>query len=179
MLHYDSIHFSLFLKHQVILETAAFLQWQNQEQHRNTHANYSIQMSFVFFISLTCAFYPQFKASGSMCRTSAGECDLPEYCSGQSQDCPKDDFEMNGKPCSKAAGFCYNGQCPTREQHCWRLFGPGSSRTNASRLWVSQTAKGSVGFDVWLRSGLRNYKKLSVGNKMVISRNIWELLMMN
>ncbi|XP_041819034.1 disintegrin and metalloproteinase domain-containing protein 8 [Chelmon rostratus] len=69
----------------------------------------------------------QFKAAGSVCRKSASGCDLPEYCSGASEDCPEDSFEMNGKPCyNQAQGYCYNGQCPTHEQHCWRLFGPGT-----------------------------------------------------
>ncbi|XP_040923423.1 disintegrin and metalloproteinase domain-containing protein 8 [Toxotes jaculatrix] len=69
----------------------------------------------------------QFKPSGSVCRKSAGDCDLPEYCTGLSEDCPADSFEMNGKPCyNQAQGYCYNGQCPTHEQHCWRLFGPGA-----------------------------------------------------
>ncbi|XP_041829619.1 zinc metalloproteinase-disintegrin-like 2d isoform X2 [Melanotaenia boesemani] len=68
----------------------------------------------------------QFREAGSVCRNSAGGCDLPEYCTGESQDCPEDVFQMNGKPCyNQAPGFCYNGQCPTREQHCWRLFGDG------------------------------------------------------
>lgn len=75
----------------------------------------------------------QLKSSGSVCRQSAGSCDLPEFCTGLSSDCPEDSFEMNGKPCYKTLqgsgtvqGYCYNGQCPTREHHCWRLFGPGA-----------------------------------------------------
>ncbi|KAK2820733.1 hypothetical protein Q5P01_023692 [Channa striata] len=69
----------------------------------------------------------QLKAAGSVCRKSASDCDLPDYCTGVSEDCPEDSFEMNGKPCSdQAQGYCYNGQCPTQEQHCWRLFGPGA-----------------------------------------------------
>ncbi|XP_007572999.1 zinc metalloproteinase-disintegrin-like 2d [Poecilia formosa] len=69
----------------------------------------------------------QLKASGSICRRAAGACDLPEYCSGDSADCPEDSFEMNGKPCSsQAPGYCYDGQCPTRAKHCWRLFGEGA-----------------------------------------------------
>ncbi|XP_070707476.1 disintegrin and metalloproteinase domain-containing protein 8 [Pempheris klunzingeri] len=69
----------------------------------------------------------QFRAAGSVCRKSAGDCDLAEYCSGVSEDCPEDAFEMNGKPCyGQAQGYCYNGQCPTHEQHCWRLFGAGT-----------------------------------------------------
>ncbi|XP_037836948.1 zinc metalloproteinase-disintegrin-like 8 isoform X2 [Kryptolebias marmoratus] len=68
----------------------------------------------------------QVKASGSVCRESAGVCDLPEFCTGQSPECPEDSFQMNGEPCLDQAGFCYNGRCPTREQHCWRLFGEGA-----------------------------------------------------
>ncbi|KAM4526537.1 zinc metalloproteinase-disintegrin-like VMP-III [Fundulus diaphanus] len=69
----------------------------------------------------------QLKASGSICRSSAGDCDLPEYCSGASPDCPEDSFEMNGKPCyDQRPGYCYNGRCPTPAQQCWRLFGEGA-----------------------------------------------------
>ncbi|XP_070783091.1 disintegrin and metalloproteinase domain-containing protein 8-like [Enoplosus armatus] len=69
----------------------------------------------------------QFELAGSVCRKSAGDCDLPEYCTGVSGDCPEDSFEMNGKPCyDQAQGYCYDGQCPTHLQHCWRLFGPGT-----------------------------------------------------
>ncbi|CAJ1079993.1 snake venom metalloproteinase-disintegrin-like mocarhagin isoform X1 [Xyrichtys novacula] len=69
----------------------------------------------------------QFSLSGSVCRRSAGDCDLPEYCTGVSGDCPEDSFEMNGKPCfDQTKGYCYDGQCPSYEQHCWRLFGQGT-----------------------------------------------------
>ncbi|XP_037610579.1 zinc metalloproteinase-disintegrin-like BjussuMP-1 [Sebastes umbrosus] len=69
----------------------------------------------------------QLKLAGSVCRKLDGDCDLPEYCTGASGDCPEDSFEMNGKSCyEKAQGYCYNGQCPTHQQHCWRLFGPGA-----------------------------------------------------
>uniref|UniRef100_A0A3B5JUP6 Zinc metalloproteinase-disintegrin-like 2d n=1 Tax=Takifugu rubripes TaxID=31033 RepID=A0A3B5JUP6_TAKRU len=69
----------------------------------------------------------QLKQAGSVCRTSAGQCDLAEYCTGASEECPEDSFEMNGKPCyNRAEGYCHDGQCPTYEQHCWRVFGPGA-----------------------------------------------------
>ncbi|KAK7919428.1 hypothetical protein WMY93_010712 [Mugilogobius chulae] len=56
----------------------------------------------------------QFTPPGRMCRRAASECDLP-------------DFVMNGKPCSdQGSGYCYDGQCPTHQQHCWRLFGRGA-----------------------------------------------------
>lgn len=65
-----------------------------------------------------------------MCRASAGDCDLPEYCTGASPHCPDDSFHMNGKPCyNQAEGFCHDGRCPTHQHHCWRLFGPGTHGT--------------------------------------------------
>uniref|UniRef100_A0A3Q4I844 ADAM metallopeptidase domain 8b n=1 Tax=Neolamprologus brichardi TaxID=32507 RepID=A0A3Q4I844_NEOBR len=99
----------------------------------------------------------QLKSSRSVCRQSAGNCDLPEFCTGLSSDCPEDSFEMNGKPCYKTLqgsgtvqGYCYNGQCPTREHHCWRLFGPGAQvapdlcfnlnqplKRSTAKLWVN------------------------------------------
>ncbi|KAM4715326.1 zinc metalloproteinase-disintegrin-like protein H4 subunit A [Anableps anableps] len=86
----------------------------------------------------------QLKASGSICRSSAGGCDLPEYCSGDSADCPEDSFEMNGKPCySQELGYCYNGQCPTRAQHCWRLFGEGAKE--APNLCFNLNKQGQEG----------------------------------
>ncbi|XP_028332756.1 zinc metalloproteinase-disintegrin-like brevilysin H2a isoform X2 [Gouania willdenowi] len=70
----------------------------------------------------------QLRAPGSVCRESVGDCDLPEFCSGTSAQCPVDNYHMNGRPCyNQDPGFCYQGRCPTHRHHCWRLFGPGSS----------------------------------------------------
>lgn len=76
---------------------------------------------------------------------SVGECDLTDYCTGASAECPEDSFEMNGKPCyNQAEGYCHDGQCPTHEQHCWRLFGPGkphsSGRGGSAPAQVSSPA---------------------------------------
>ncbi|XP_014014547.2 disintegrin and metalloproteinase domain-containing protein 8 isoform X4 [Salmo salar] len=68
----------------------------------------------------------QLKQAASLCRRAAGDCDLAEYCTGTSEHCPEDTFQMNGKPCSYGQGYCYNGQCPTLQQHCKRLWGPAA-----------------------------------------------------
>ncbi|KAA0717939.1 Disintegrin and metalloproteinase domain-containing protein 8 [Triplophysa tibetana] len=60
---------------------------------------------------------------GSLCRRSAHDCDLEEYCTGESAFCPKDDYRMNGLPCNYNQGYCYNGQCPTHKEHCKLLWG--------------------------------------------------------
>ncbi|KAB5555369.1 hypothetical protein PHYPO_G00033230 [Pangasianodon hypophthalmus] len=65
----------------------------------------------------------QIKPAGSLCRASANECDLDEYCTGMSEKCPEDSFRMNGIPCSYGDSYCYDGQCPTHLQHCQRLWG--------------------------------------------------------
>ncbi|XP_041865434.1 disintegrin and metalloproteinase domain-containing protein 8a [Melanotaenia boesemani] len=66
----------------------------------------------------------QLKPTGSICRPKAGDCDLVEYCTGFSAACPTDAFTQNGLPCNRGKGYCYNGQCPSRQDHCKRLWGP-------------------------------------------------------
>lgn len=69
----------------------------------------------------------QLKTTGSICRPKSGDCDLEEYCTGFSASCPTDAFTQNGLACNRGRGYCYNGQCPSRQQHCRRLWGPGKS----------------------------------------------------
>ncbi|KAI1886823.1 hypothetical protein AGOR_G00199770 [Albula goreensis] len=68
----------------------------------------------------------RFKQTGSVCRESANECDLAEYCSGETAQCPEDVFRMNGLSCNFDQGYCYNGQCPSYSQHCIKLWGSGA-----------------------------------------------------
>ncbi|KAG7492792.1 hypothetical protein MATL_G00018400 [Megalops atlanticus] len=68
----------------------------------------------------------QLMQAGSLCRETANDCDHAEYCTGQSAQCPKDVFKMNGLPCNFDQGYCYNGQCPSYAQHCKRLWGSGA-----------------------------------------------------
>ncbi|XP_028822849.1 disintegrin and metalloproteinase domain-containing protein 8a isoform X2 [Denticeps clupeoides] len=65
----------------------------------------------------------QLKPVGTVCRVAADDCDLSELCSGKSSDCPKDTFKMNGSPCNQDRGYCYNGQCPSHQDQCSRLWG--------------------------------------------------------
>ncbi|XP_069037538.1 zinc metalloproteinase/disintegrin-like HR1a isoform X1 [Lepisosteus oculatus] len=57
------------------------------------------------------------------CRAKKDECDLAEYCTGQSQWCPEDVFTVNGVPCKRGQGYCYNGQCPLFSDQCQRIWG--------------------------------------------------------
>nr|XP_013015243.1 disintegrin and metalloproteinase domain-containing protein 33 isoform X1 [Cavia porcellus] len=66
------------------------------------------------------------KPAGSLCRQAAGDCDLPEFCTGASPHCPPDVYLLNGWPCAGGRGYCRDGACPTLEQQCEQLWGPGS-----------------------------------------------------
>lgn len=35
----------------------------------------------------------------TLCRDSTTECDLPEYCDGNTEFCPSDTFHQNGENC--------------------------------------------------------------------------------
>ncbi|XP_068594483.1 disintegrin and metalloproteinase domain-containing protein 28 [Brachionichthys hirsutus] len=61
------------------------------------------------------------------CRRKEDECDLAEYCNGESATCPEDNFAVNGLPCDEDKGYCFEGQCPQRDEQCVRLYGSGAT----------------------------------------------------
>ncbi|KAM7385661.1 hypothetical protein PAMP_001733 [Pampus punctatissimus] len=71
-----------------------------------------------------CCHNCQLKPADHVCRPKMGDCDLEDYCTGHSAFCPTDAYTQNGMPCNRGKGYCYNGQCPSRQQHCKRLWGP-------------------------------------------------------
>ncbi|CAL8335632.1 unnamed protein product [Gadus morhua 'NCC'] len=60
------------------------------------------------------------------CRRQQDECDLPEFCDGTRSVCPENVFSMNGLPCDAGNGYCYNGQCPQKEDQCVKMYGPAA-----------------------------------------------------
>ena len=89
--------------------------------------------SSVFLSSL------KFKPTGSICRPKAGDCDLTEYCTGLSAACPTDAFTQNGLLCNRGRGYCYNGQCPSRQEHCQKLWGRGEMPRSDSVVYKVNT----------------------------------------
>ncbi|MPC20228.1 Disintegrin and metalloproteinase domain-containing protein 28 [Portunus trituberculatus] len=62
-----------------------------------------------FAVNATCASGPccdtkkcQFKPAGVGCREAFTECDLPEFCSGNSESCPEDFTKADGTPCDRS-----------------------------------------------------------------------------
>ncbi|XP_059821894.1 disintegrin and metalloproteinase domain-containing protein 12-like isoform X2 [Hypanus sabinus] len=69
-----------------------------------------------------CKFLP----AGTVCRPKQGECDLPEFCTGQSQDCPNNQYVKDGHTCSEGNLYCSQGTCQSVDQQCQDIWGPGA-----------------------------------------------------
>ncbi|XP_061448319.1 zinc metalloproteinase-disintegrin-like NaMP isoform X2 [Rhineura floridana] len=69
----------------------------------------------------------QLRRAGAVCRPAKHDCDLPELCTGRSQQCPIDRFRVNGYPCKNNQGYCYMGKCPALKDQCIELWGPGAT----------------------------------------------------
>ncbi|KAL8191361.1 UNVERIFIED_CONTAM: hypothetical protein K2H54_072598 [Gekko kuhli] len=63
---------------------------------------------------------------GTTCREAATDCDLPEYCTGASADCPLDVHKQDGERCG-TGDICFTGQCSDLSQHCRAVFGKGKT----------------------------------------------------
>ncbi|XP_023592462.1 disintegrin and metalloproteinase domain-containing protein 28 [Trichechus manatus latirostris] len=74
----------------------------------------------------------QVKAAGTVCRPAKDECDLPEMCDGKSGNCPNDRFRVNGYPCQNGKGYCLMGMCPTLQEQCTEMWGPGTEVADKS-----------------------------------------------
>ncbi|XP_063090953.1 disintegrin and metalloproteinase domain-containing protein 28 [Cavia porcellus] len=74
----------------------------------------------------------ELKKPGVVCRAAKHECDLPEMCDGKSNKCPDDRFRANGFPCQNGKGYCSMGRCPTLEEQCTDMWGPGTKVANRS-----------------------------------------------
>nr|Q2UXR0.1 RecName: Full=Zinc metalloproteinase-disintegrin-like Eoc1; AltName: Full=Snake venom metalloproteinase; Short=SVMP; Flags: Precursor [Echis ocellatus]CAJ01679.1 Group III snake venom metalloproteinase [Echis ocellatus] len=70
-----------------------------------------------------CCDQCRFTRAGTECRPARDECDKADLCTGQSAECPADQFQRNGQPCQNNSGYCYNGICPVMRNQCISLFG--------------------------------------------------------
>lgn len=61
--------------------------------------------------------------SGTICRDSLNECDLPELCTGDNGQCPVDVYKKNGKPCANNQSYCFGGFCPDLNTQCAQVWG--------------------------------------------------------
>lgn len=86
--------------------------------------------------------------AGMMCRSSAGECDLPEYCTGVSEFCPSDYFKRDTELCGDGKARCYKGACRSRDDQCKLLWGPsGKSSEQCYEKNMEGSRHGNCGYD--------------------------------
>ena len=70
-----------------------------------------------------CSSTCQLLSYGTECRAASGDCDIAEYCPGDSGQCPADDHQRNGILCNDGSGYCYGGRCPTHNAQCQVAYG--------------------------------------------------------
>jgi hypothetical protein len=94
------------------------------------------------------------KNAGTMCRSADYECDLPEYCTGQSEYCPADIYKMDTEVCDNGKAFCYHGFCRTRTDQCKLLWGETgkSSDEQCYRMNVKGDRHGNCGYNKFNQS---------------------------
>lgn len=99
------------------------------------------------------------KLAGVKCRTAVHECDLPEYCTGDSEYCPDDSFKSDGHECMAGQAFCHNGMCRTHGEQCKLLWGP-TGQSSDDRCYMMNTQgnqNGNCGYN-WVND---TYNKCS------------------
>ncbi|KAF2899189.1 hypothetical protein ILUMI_06976 [Ignelater luminosus] len=92
------------------------------------------------------------KTAGTVCRSAEYECDLPEYCTGQSEYCPADIYKRDTEMCDGGKAYCYKGFCRTQSDQCKLLWGE-TGRSSDDQCYLYNT-KGS-------RHGNCGYNKLN------------------
>ena len=65
----------------------------------------------------------QFRPLGTVCRSATQQCDIAEFCMGDSSSCPTDLHLQDGSPCNGGSDFCYTGVCENLDAQCLRFFG--------------------------------------------------------
>ncbi|XP_040417323.1 disintegrin and metalloproteinase domain-containing protein 23 isoform X7 [Cygnus olor] len=96
--------------------------------------------------SCLVSFFPR----GYDCRYAVNECDIAEFCTGDSGQCPPNLRKQDGYACDSNQGRCYNGECKTRDNQCKYIWGSKSSGSDKfcyEKLNTEGTKKGNCGKD--------------------------------
>ncbi|XP_066467832.1 disintegrin and metalloproteinase domain-containing protein 21-like [Tiliqua scincoides] len=105
-----------------------------------------------------CSYLP----AGTLCRKETSTCDLPEYCNGTSEWCPKDFYVQDGAPC-KDGTYCYHGSCSTHHEQCQEIFGL-KAEVASEDCFRTVNIQGDRFGNCGLRHGI--YKKCSAKNSL-------------
>jgi len=78
-----------------------------------------------------CCEQCKLKERSTPCRTKRGECDLQEYCTGESSECPADTFTQDTTSCDHGSGYCSSSVCITHNHQCEDWFGTQAKSASA------------------------------------------------
>nr|XP_019567366.1 PREDICTED: disintegrin and metalloproteinase domain-containing protein 15 isoform X3 [Rhinolophus sinicus] len=87
----------------------------------------------------------QLRPAGWQCRPARGDCDLPEFCTGDSSQCPPDASLGDGEPCAGGQAVCMQGRCASYAQQCQALWGPGAQPATPLCLLTANTRGDAFG----------------------------------
>lgn len=88
------------------------------------------------------------KEAGMICRSADAECDLPEYCTGDSEYCPVDIYKRDTEPCGNGKAYCFHGACKTQSDQCKILWGPSGQSTDQCYIKNEEGSRhGNCGFN--------------------------------
>ncbi|XP_036129213.1 disintegrin and metalloproteinase domain-containing protein 15 isoform X3 [Molossus molossus] len=87
----------------------------------------------------------QLRPAGWQCRPTRGDCDLPEFCTGDSSQCPPDISLGDGEPCDGGQAVCVQGRCASYAQQCQALWGPGAQPATPLCLLTANTRGDAFG----------------------------------
>ncbi|GMT34999.1 hypothetical protein PFISCL1PPCAC_26296 [Pristionchus fissidentatus] len=90
------------------------------------------------------------KARSTQCRSGTNSCDLPEFCDGETPECPADFFVQDGLKCpGDDESHCYNGECGSRRDQCKKIWGD-TGRAASDSCYLANTQgniHGNCGYD--------------------------------
>lgn len=116
------------------------------------------------------------RTAGTECRSADGECDLPEYCTGESEYCPQDYFKRDTELCADGKAYCYEGTCQSHTDQCKLLWGPsGHSMDECYIKNLEGTRHGNCGYDR-LNSTYRNCSREDIMCGLLQCRHLNEIL---
>uniref|UniRef100_A0A8B9XQM0 ADAM metallopeptidase domain 15 n=1 Tax=Bos mutus grunniens TaxID=30521 RepID=A0A8B9XQM0_BOSMU len=92
-----------------------------------------------------CCHNCQLRPAGWKCRPTRGDCDLPEFCPGDSSQCPPDVSMGDGEPCASGQAVCMQGRCASYAQQCQALWGPGAKPAAPLCLLTANTRGDAFG----------------------------------
>lgn len=85
------------------------------------------------------------RPAGWQCRLPTDDCDLPEFCPGDSAQCPPDIRLGDGEPCASGEAVCMHGRCASYARQCQSLWGPGAQPAAPLCLQTANTRGNAFG----------------------------------